>query len=104
VTTIALLKQLVADLEAAKEQAAKPADGKPLPRFMTIQRYAEHSGYSARQVSRFIRLGLPVTHAPGERWPRVVVAAADAWIVRGGAGQAVEASAKMASLRAGGQR
>jgi hypothetical protein len=104
-SAIALLEQIVADLKAATESAAKQHEAKPMPRFMTIQRYAEHSGYSARQIGRFLKLGLPKTHAPGERWPRIVVAEADAWIMRGGAERAVETRGQMASLKvAGGSR
>ena len=94
---IAMLEQIVAELKHARLSLAVARTSAEAPRFLSVPRYAALTGYSERKVRRLVKLGLPMTRAPGEKHHKVIVAEANAWIARGGAEAAVVASAQSAS-------
>lgn len=68
-------------LQQLEAPAPSPAPAAPLPLYLSVPRFAQHTGFSESKIREWLRCGLPHTNAPGQ--VRVIVKEALAWIQAG---------------------
>lgn len=85
----ALADRIIATTEAKTQSSAKQ------PRWVTVADFAKRTGYSRRTISNYIKMGMPTVGRGRGR--RVILAAALAWIERGGPTAAATVKGKRAA-------